>query len=103
MTREEAIELLKRIKKGNYLGGIIDVPSDESSAFDMAIKALEQETKTGHWEFVMDTPYGPIIRCSTCKEQFKVSPEYFARLNEVEKYCHFCGAKMFDDEEESEE
>lgn len=44
MTREEAIKMLKAIKKGNYLGGIIDIPSDESTAFDMAIKALDQET-----------------------------------------------------------
>lgn len=41
--REKAIKMLKAIKKGNYLSGIIDIPSDESTAFDMAIKALEQE------------------------------------------------------------
>lgn len=46
MTREErekSIELMKAIKKGNYLGGIIDIPSDEATAFDAAIEALEQE------------------------------------------------------------
>ncbi len=43
MTREEAIGFLKAIKKGNYLGGIIDNPSDEATAFDMGIEALRQE------------------------------------------------------------
>ena len=45
MTRKDAIEWMQTIKRGNYLDGIIDIPSDESTAFDMAIKALKQQDK----------------------------------------------------------
>lgn len=66
MTREEAIGYLKAIKKGNYLGGIIDNPSDEVTAFDMAIKALQQE------------PCEDAISRKRALEELKESAEYHA-------------------------
>ena len=47
MTREDAILCLKGIK--NYGRDTFTEQSDWQESLDMAIKALEQEPKTGHW------------------------------------------------------
>lgn len=56
MTREEAIKGLKVLRK-DFSGY---KPNEEM--FDMAIKALEQEPKTGHWIRVDKTK----VKCSRC-------------------------------------
>lgn len=69
MTREEAIKLLAAI------------------AFNMAIKELEKETKTGRWIFV-DKAHEH-AHCSECGygnvDSFDGRPH---------NYCPNCGAKM---------
>lgn len=53
-----------------------------SEAYKMAISALEQEPKTGHW-IDTDEGFSP-CECSECKSvEFKRS-----------KYCPNCGADM---------
>ena len=99
MTREEAIEelsiLLNKYQDGNF-----------GDAIDMAMTALEQEPKTGHWietaeEYYKavneygggvneDTPYfTEDIACSECLSMFSVID------NETERFdcCPHCGAK----------
>ena len=58
----------------------------EKEFYDMAIKALEQEPKTGHWK-----PYlkeGLRYQCSACDSRFDTPWEY----------CPHCGAKMAETE-----
>lgn len=89
MTDEQHIENLKKLKSfhnGSYGADI-----------DRAIKALEQEPKIGHWEWVQ-YDYNPKLgnwHCSECrcivvecvdKEEKGGIPLY--------KYCPQCGAKM---------
>ncbi|MBQ1294657.1 MAG: hypothetical protein IIY21_11500 [Clostridiales bacterium] len=73
MTREEAIEKLKNFADHCY-------PNEE---FLMAIKALEQEPKTGHW---IDHQEGRWIyaKCSECETV------HDTRTN----YCPNCGCHM---------
>lgn len=56
-------------------------------ANNLAIKALEQQPKTGHWEWQTEDIY----RCSECGEDIHVKevlnvPQY--------EWCPMCGAKM---------
>ena len=75
MTREEAcIELYVAQADVWYR------PSDD--AIDMAIKALEQEPKTGYWIQVDDI--ADAFDCSECD----------ARVSRKYNYCPKCGAKM---------
>ena len=79
MDRENAIEWFTMLKEkfvntvyGKYL--------------EMAIKALEQEPKTGHW-IKTDERYewfGELYRCSLCGHD---------KIGDAD-YCPKCGAKM---------
>ena len=107
MTREEAIEVIKAYKDkltnsaSNQLDGDIE-------AFDMAIKALEQEPKTGHWmehdcESLREMGY---YRCSECNHGYqryergvrKSEVPYINgqkyELHRIDNFCPNCGAKM---------
>lgn len=53
-------------------------------ALDAAVKALEQEPKTGHW-----IPTYGNVKCSVCGS-VKDSRE----VGRATHYCDFCGAKM---------
>ena len=77
MTREEAIAVLEQ--EAHYIYGD-DKPYDRQ-AFDMAIKALEQEPKTGHW-----------VRgiCDNCGYNWGKD----APIASVPNFCPNCGAKM---------
>lgn len=59
---------------------------DFNEILDMAIKALEQEPKTGHW-IIIDDCEKFIAKCSEC-EQIEDS-----RMIGKYAYCH-CGARM---------
>ena len=84
MTADEAIDILQndiRWAKENRYPYISEV---KVTALKMAVEALEQEPKTGHW---INGNYH--IRCSECGE------DYPYRLR---NYCPNCGAKMESEE-----
>lgn len=85
MTREEAINQLQDAKDGyqEYLS---------AETIDMAIKALEQEPKTGHW---IEHEQNGIahIECSECLT-------WFLRCHLTRNsFCPNCGATMIDPQE----
>jgi len=79
MTNEQAIRELNRI--------YMMLSEDMKKALDMAIKALEQEPKTGHW-IDMDEGFSP-CECSECK-----SVEFIKS-----KFCPNCGCRMVSPQE----
>ena len=70
MTREEAIEIIRRY----------ECNSEHYEACEMAIRALEQEPKTGHW---IDTDEKSAV-CSCCNRNNTLYGDF----------CKWCGAKM---------
>ena len=76
MTREDAIHFANCLKN-NYT---IDL-NDMQAFCDEAIKALEQEPKTGH------RVSGDLLGGLYCSECMTCLKDYF-------KYCPNCGAKM---------
>ena len=89
MTNEKARDLLvmfevKEPKEhivNSWWGSFV---KDYKEALEMAIKALEQEPKTGHWI------YKGYYECSECGKS-----TYLNKSN----YCPNCGAKMAESEE----
>ena len=89
MTREEAIDIFEhnwtRLENHDY------TEEELNEAFDMAIKALEQEPKTGHWIKVVtevsdlgnETWHYECSKCGACS---------FASGDD--RFCHHCGAEM---------
>ena len=81
MTKEEAIKILQRKTT---------IPNDDETfdyickAYDMAIEALKQEPKTGHW--IMDRQR-ETRQCDKCMTVYRWS---FSPHN----YCPNCGADM---------
>ena len=68
-----------------------------NEALNMAIKALEQEQKTGHWTVVSDG-YGDnayICECSECKDTVWVYKDADRKWN----YCPNCGCRMVEPQE----
>lgn len=94
MTREEAIKILSMwlffgkdglSKDGKRLGYIEGwFHQSDVRAFDMAIEALKQEPKTGHW--IMDRQR-ETRQCDKCMTVYRWS---FSPHN----YCPNCGADM---------
>jgi hypothetical protein len=85
MTREEAIAELNTFKVGakSELG---------ENALDMAIKALEQEPKRGHWIYDYTSADGyRLYHCSECGCYLK--PRHSEPLDSF-KWCSLCGADM---------
>ena len=83
MTREEAIDLLD-----NLIGMIEDNHnSDYDTALKIAIKALKQEPKTGHW-IIYDVHGHKACKCSECDKDVGYPCN--------DNFCPFCGAKMFE-------
>jgi rubrerythrin len=94
MTREEAIANLKIIRVAFVDANTAEQAKLIDETFDMAIEALEQEPKAGHWEYVQ-YDYNSNIgnwHCSECRTIAKSAPMY--------KYCPNCGAKMKAESEE---
>ena len=93
MTREEAIKTLK--------GEAWSFGSKEyREAFDMAIKALEQEPKKGHWISRWHTGHDLHFHvCSECNEEFSCDMETGISIDNYH-YCPNCGADMREVENE---
>jgi len=88
MTREEAIAILNHNVSACLHG------TEWGEALEMAIKALEQEPRKGHWIMTSDyltTAYGSVdyVKCSCCGEDSL----------EEGNYCPNCGAEMEEVEE----
>lgn len=92
MTREEAIEILKVLIDYEYYGY-----DKYLEALEMAIKALEQQPKTGQW-LQCSEPWGGMQewKCSNCQNCYDANKSYkIIPYN----YCPNCGAKMTESEE----
>lgn len=88
MTNEEAIEILQ---SG---AGIWPMTDRANNALNKAIKALEQEPKTGHWisHYDEDEKVG-WYECDRCHIERAFNTDY----------CPDCGAKMIEPQESEEQ
>ena len=84
MTNEEARQWFLKVYSEIKGKGYVD---ENEEAYELAIKALEQEPKTGHWiKIVVNGQHK--IRCDKCNY---IEPEY---ATHIRNYCPNCGAKM---------
>ncbi|MBR3598883.1 MAG: hypothetical protein IKL53_03295 [Lachnospiraceae bacterium] len=88
INKIKAIEILKHDiyldKRGmTYCHDAVGI-----EAHEMAIKALEQEQKTGHW-----IPTYGNVKCSVCG-----SVKDSRNVGKATHYCDFCGARMESEE-----
>ena len=92
MTDKEAIEVLT--------SNVVENPELMYEALDMAIKALEQQLKTGHWEWIQYDS-NLIIgnwHCSECRTIIPHMPEELDGTP-IYKWCPMCGAKIAESED----
>lgn len=90
MTNNEAIEVIKlALAQVEW-----DYPMDYAAAFDMAIKALGQKPRKGHW--IKISPAN-IYECSECGQNI-MTQDICAY-----KFCHGCGAKMVEPQESEDQ
>ena len=95
MTNEEAKEILEEVK--DLDDSMYQYISAYEEALDMAIKALEQEPKTGYWIRITNGAMREKYICSKCGRQIE---DYGIEglLPVKYPYCH-CGAKMVEPQE----
>ncbi len=93
MTREEATERLKFIKADCY----IISEKEDKEAFDIAIKALEQDRPIGHWipRKNIAVKSEDIDKVDNLRWRYECS-ECGYEVREKHDYC-VCGAKMVDE------
>ena len=93
MTNDDAVNIIKMGLDNNSID-CFDIK--QYMAIDMAIKALEQEPKTGHWIERNDDHYD-WYECSECGygAEGEITMEGGVRFN----YCPNCGADMRGDTE----
>ena len=60
---------------------------DLGEALELAIKALEQEPKTGHWILTDDD----FVYCSECEDSYYPRP-----IDASWYYCPHCGCRMIE-------
>ena len=99
MTREErenALHCLKvmideEVCEECNLYGTTGTDHCEADCVRVAIKALEQEPKTGHWIYICNSEVNglKIVKCSECSKRTYGSG----------KYCPNCGTKMIKPQE----
>lgn len=92
MTRKEAINRLYDAKDG-YKEYLTD------DAIDLAIKALEQEPRKGHWIEYSWNDNGLArwgLECDKCHKKYKYGGEIWNNPN----YCPNCGARMTESKEQ---
>ena len=96
MTREEAISIMNVIVHMLEAQYDTDIVED---AVEMAIKALEQEPKTGHWiKYSIPRCGEQHYKCTNCDEYFNFGL-YSDYYKKAFKYCPNCGAKMVEPQE----
>ena len=78
--REDAVERLNAIKQLIGYDKDSEIVKATQKSLNMAIKALEQESRKGHWIFD-----GDCLICSKCKKAYSFSGSNF---------CPNCGADM---------
>lgn len=85
-TKEECLAFYKELMN---LADEIFVPY-----YEMAIEALEQEPRKGHWIFTKTIfdKHGCTAKCSFCHKKWKTYDEI--RFKKEHNYCPNCGAKM---------
>lgn len=88
MTREEALKILN--KENNHEC----TWSEYCEAYNMAIKALEQEPRKGHWKTV---PYEQTLYCSECNLRLDDEQTYIPL-----HYCPNCGCAMVEPQERND-
>lgn len=84
MTNQEAIAWIKSIKDKYIHGGDDDFDEKRKKSLDIAIKALEQQNKRGHWIRVTDEAGYLVWECDKCGWQQRFNTNF----------CSDCGAKM---------
>ena len=84
MTREDAINNFNMIRFAFVEAETKEQRKIIDDTFDMAIKALEQESKTGHWKRIGYDIY----ECSICGQNVMTGDICAYR------HCHGCGAHM---------
>lgn len=94
MTREEAKAILKGFMENPLYSDIPKV----CRAFDMAIEALEQEPRKGHWIEVTNGRGGH--ECNICHEY---APSYRNGDDHLTKYCPNCGCRMIEPQESEDQ
>lgn len=95
MKREEAIDIFEhnwtRLENHDY------TEEELNEALDMAIEALKQKPKTGHWEWVQ-YDYNPRLgnwHCSKCRCVIVACVDKNEKSGiPLYKYCPNCGAEM---------
>lgn len=95
MTREEAIKIIKYgTEISKYPHRLTLTVAEVEEAKQMAIKALEQEPKTGHWIYSKAVFTGEILfsECSACGHGENGCAKRM-------KYCPLCGVKMVEQQE----
>lgn len=91
MTNEEAIRMLVRIKE--RINFEVTDAQGKMDALNMAIEALGQKEKTGHW--IMEDMFDGDVayyRCSECNELFWI--ESGTPKDNEYNFCPNCGARM---------
>ena len=90
MKREEAVRIIKECKEKGFKHTFYTL-NEYHTALDIAIKALEQEPKTGHW--IKIKPYPLQMHDYECSECLHETDD------PTENYCSECGAKMIEPQE----
>ena len=91
VDREDAVERLNALKQLIGYDKDSEIVKATQKSLDMAIKALDQEPKTGHWIKGYTFPDGAYWKCDKCNELIKVKIPM--------RYCNNCGAKMAETED----
>lgn len=98
MTREEHIIYAKNLRFALNMAN--NLSAETMEAFDAAIKALEQESKTGHWVRLETRRFfrSHDFKCSECGNTLDFDGVNCGRGDA--NYCPNCGAKMQIESEE---
>lgn len=102
MTREEAINMLYGMRADNL--NLDDAyTKDKYEALELAIKALEQGTKTGHWiKYGIPRCGEQHYKCTNCDEYFNFGL-YSDYYKKAFKYCPNCGCRMVETQESEDQ
>jgi len=100
MTREEIVDGLELYTVGRLKKSQVYITVEELQKYIDEIKALEQEPKTGHWINVNEGKWNtiPVYKCSACGENADLRD-----WSGESPFCPWCGAKMVEPQERSEE